>query len=124
MGNVNIRAIAHTVYEVNRAYSASLGDNSFGPWNDAPEWQKQTNILGVIFMINNPNAKPQDSHESWLKEKAKEGWKYGPVKDAEKKEHPCILPYDELPAAQKAKDALFIATVSTLLKYKWELSVE
>jgi hypothetical protein len=36
------------------------------------------------------------------------------VKDAEKKEHPCFRPYDELPAEQKIKDALFIAVVHAL----------
>jgi len=42
------------------------------------------------------------------------GWKYGAVKDADKKEHPCFVPYEELPKEQQAKDHLFKATVSAL----------
>ena len=53
----------------------------------------------------------KQSHESWLAEKRATGWKYGPVKDPEKKEHPCCVPYAELPAAQQAKDRLFTGTV-------------
>ena len=44
--------------------------------------------------------------------KADEGWKYGPVKDADKKEHPCFLPYHNLPLEQRMKDYLFGAIVA------------
>jgi hypothetical protein len=39
---------------------------------------------------------------------------YGEVKDAEKKTHPCIVPYKDLPPEQQAKDHLFKAVVSAL----------
>lgn len=42
------------------------------------------------------------------------GWKYGPVKDPERKEHPCFVPYDGLPPEQRAKDYLFRAVVHQL----------
>ena len=61
--------------------------------------------------LANPDATPEQSHESWYKVKEAEGWKYGEVKDMEKKEHPCFLPYEELPDEQKAKDYLFRTTV-------------
>jgi hypothetical protein len=46
-----------------------------------------------------------------MKQKLEEGWKYGEIKDVEKKEHPCMVPYEELDLNQKAKDSLFIAVV-------------
>jgi len=49
-----------------------------------------------------------------LKVKEADGWKYGPVKDAEKKEHPCFRPYNLLPRDQKAKDYIFRAIVHAL----------
>lgn len=64
--------------------------------------------------LGNPDATPENSHESWLAQKTAEGWKYGEVKDAEKKEHPCYIPYAELPAAQKAKDYIFRQTIHSL----------
>jgi hypothetical protein len=36
------------------------------------------------------------------------------VKDPEKKQHPCMVPYADLPAAQRAKDALFLGTVRNM----------
>jgi hypothetical protein len=83
-------------------------------WKEAPDWQKESAVNGVKFHIANPDAGPSASHESWLKEKEEAGWKYGEVKDPEKKEHPCFVSYDELPASQKAKDALFIGVVDAL----------
>ena len=69
------------------------------------------------FHLKNPDALPSASHESWMNQKTEEGWKYGPVKDAEKKEHPCYVPYDELPPAQKSKDFLFKQVIHSLSKF-------
>jgi hypothetical protein len=103
--------IAKKCHEINRAYCAALGDTSQLPWDQAPEWQRQSAINGVQFHIEHPDAGPDASHNSWLEEKRSAGWKFGPVKDADKKEHPCFVPYDQLPAEQKAKDYLFKQTV-------------
>jgi len=111
---VNTEEIARVAHEINRAYCTALGDNSQPSWKDAPEWQRSSAINGVSFHLNNPNAGPDHSHNEWLKEKRETGWKFGPVKDPEKKEHPCFVPYDELPVEQKAKDYLFRAVVHAL----------
>ncbi len=110
--------IAKTCHEVNRAYCQSIGDASQPAWADAPEWQKSSAVNGVNFHRSAAvRVTPEQSHESWLAEKAATGWKFGPVKDAEKKEHPCFLPYGELPAAQRVKDALFGAVVEALCPF-------
>lgn len=111
---MTIEQIAQVTYEVNLAYCQSIGDNSFLPWNEAPEWQRDTCIKGVKMHLENPNATQKDSHESWLEEKRKEGWQWGPFKNPERKEHPCFVPYDELPAEQKAKDYIFRQIVHSL----------
>lgn len=110
-----IEATAAVCHAVNRAYCDSQGDHSQLSWDDAPEWQRASAIKGVRFAVENPEAKPSDSHESWLAEKVADGWKFGPVKNPELKEHPCFVPYDELPPAQKAKDYLFLGVVRALL---------
>lgn len=107
--------IAKVAHEVNRAYCNAIGDNSQPSWEDAPQWQKDSAIAGVNYHKANPDAKPSDSHESWLRQKEAEGWKFGPVKNPETKEHPCFVPYDQLPLEQKVKDYLFIAVVRSLL---------
>ncbi len=111
---MNKLQIARVAHEVNRAYCASLGDATQPNWDDAPDWQRASAIAGVEMHLANPEATPEQSHQSWLEQKTADGWVYGDVKDPEKKEHPCMLPYEQLPAAQKAKDYLFRGTVHAL----------
>lgn len=111
---MNRDQLARAAHEINRAYCAALGDATQVAWEDAPDWQQASALLGVDMHLANPDATPEDSHASWLAQKEADGWKFGPVKDAEKKEHPCFMPYDQLPAEQKAKDYLFRAVVHTL----------
>lgn len=103
--------IAAAAHMANRAYCIALGDTSQPLWKEAPDWQKDSAFNGVKATLTNPNHTPEDSHKSWLKQKISEGWIYGPVKDPEKKLHPCIVPYSDLPPEQKIKDDIFLATV-------------
>jgi len=112
--SLSIEEIAKVCHEANRGYCKALGDDSQLPWEEAPQWAKTSAINGVRFHLDNPNAGPSGSHENWLREKEKEGWKYGEVKDPEKKEHPCYVPYDQLPKEQQAKDYIFTSIVKTL----------
>lgn len=101
---VRIGRIAH---EANRALCEFNGDVAQHAWDDAPQWQRDSIVAGVRFVALNPNAGDSASHEAWMRDKLAEGWKYGEVKDPEAKTHPCLLPFDELPAAQQFKDKLF-----------------
>lgn len=112
MDSIEIAKVAH---EVNKAYCEALGDTSQHSWEDAPDWQKDSAISGVNFHKANPDAGPEHSHESWLEEKEANGWSWGAEKNEERKEHPCFVPYSELPVEQKAKDYIFRAIVHSLI---------
>lgn len=43
-------------------------------------------------------------HEVWAQSRMAEGWTYGPVRDDVKKQHPCLVPYDELSEIEKEYD--------------------
>lgn len=116
IGATGIERTARRAHEANRGYCLALGDTSQVAWEDAPQWQRDSAIKGVQFIIDNPGASPAASHESWLAEKTAAGWKYGPVKDAEAKTHPCFVPYDELPVEQRAKDYIFGAVVRASIR--------
>lgn len=102
-----IVAAATTAHEINKAWCEFNGDMSQPSWDDAPEWQRQSAIAGIQFHIDMPDAGDNGSHEAWMTHKLIDGWQYGPVKDAEKKEHPCLVPFEMLPPEQQFKDKLF-----------------
>lgn len=108
---LSIEDIAKICHQANKSYCEAINDGSQVNWEDAPEWQKESAIKGVQFSLENPEAPASANHDSWLKVKELEGWKYGEIKDAEKKEHPCYIPYDQLPLEQQIKDHLFKAIV-------------
>lgn len=111
---MDIESIAAVCHEVNRALCRSFGDDSQKPWGEAEQWQRDSAITGVKFRLANPDAKESAQHDAWCTDKVADGWKYGRVKNANSKEHPCLVPFDELPPEQKAKDALFCAVVDSL----------
>jgi hypothetical protein len=43
-------------------------------------------------------------HEVWAESRLSEGWKYGPERNDALREHPCLVPYEELPEVEKAYD--------------------
>lgn len=107
--------VARIVHEANRAYCQSTGDHSQPPWAQAPDWQKSSAMQGVDAILEGRVTRPEQSHESWLAEKTRDGWKYGPVKDPVTKKHPCFVPYPDLPLAQRLKDVIFFAIVRAIL---------
>lgn len=106
--------IARIAHEANRALCVSVGDNTQPPWEWAPKWQKESAIKGVLMHLKYPGTTPEQTHEAWMQEKKEAGWSYGSMKNPDKKEHPCMVPFDQLPLEQKIKDVLFAGVVATL----------
>ena len=103
--------IAKECHHANMQFCQAIGDFSQVVWEKSPEWQKQSAINGVKYHLENPDSTPEDSHKSWYKQKVIDGWKYGPVKDPDKKEHPCMVCHHELPIEQQTKDWIFLSIV-------------
>ena len=99
--HVNIARVCH---EANKAICEAFGDQSQKNWDEAEQWQRESAIKGVDFAVAHPDAGPSAQHDAWCADKVADGWKWGPAKDAEKKEHHCLVPYEELPPEQRAKD--------------------
>ena len=109
---------ARVAHEVNRAYCQAIGDTSQVSWEDAPDWQKDSAVAGVRAHVADPSLTPEQSHQKWYDHKKKEGWTYGRVKDADKKEHPCMVSYAKLPLEQRIKDHLFKAVVAQICRHE------
>ena len=108
-----VERIARVAHEVNRAYCTATGDESQDTWDKAPNWQKNSALEGVNTHLS-VEMTPRESHEAWAKHKLADGWSWGLSKDPEAKKHPCLVPYDSLPIAQRVKDYLFCAVVKTM----------
>lgn len=104
--------IARVCHEANRAWCEAHGDFSQLGWDDAADWQRESALEGVGHALG--GATPEELHELWCASKRAGGWTYGPRKNDEVKEHPCLVPYDELPEEQRLKDALFGGIVRAL----------
>ena len=54
-------------------------------------------------------------HMSWYEGKLQDGWRYAPDKDPNKKTNPALLPWEELPEAEREKNRAFIRGLPLLL---------
>ncbi|QDU21872.1 RyR domain-containing protein [Urbifossiella limnaea] len=107
-------AVARVCHETLRAFCQTIGDKSLAPWEEAPEWQRASSLQAVEFGLRHPDATARDNHDAWVEAKRADGWRFGEVKDADLKTHPCLVSFDQLPPEQQAKDALIAAVVASL----------
>lgn len=109
------KQIASVCHEANRALTKILQDVPLQPhWDDAPEEMIRSSVQGVVWRMDHPDAPASAQHDEWMRSKIADGWKLGPTKDSEKKEHPALIPYDQLATGVKRKDAVFTALVLAL----------
>ncbi|HNX29374.1 MAG TPA: RyR domain-containing protein [Syntrophomonadaceae bacterium] len=46
----------------------------------------------------------ENAHDIWALQRMSDGWVYGRKRNDEKKEHPCLIAYEQLPEAEKEYD--------------------
>jgi len=46
----------------------------------------------------------RNTHENWAWQRLADGWRWGPARDDGKREHPCLVAYDQLPETEKEYD--------------------
>jgi ryanodine receptor 2 len=46
----------------------------------------------------------ENTHNNWARNRLSEGWSYGPERSDTKRLHPCLVPYEALPDAEKSYD--------------------
>ncbi len=114
MEDKKIEQIAKACHNANRVLQAMLSEPVSASWEESSDHIRASAVDGVIAAINDPDRGPGGSHVGWLKFKEADGWVYGEVKDEVAKTHPCMVPYEQLPPAQKAKDEMFLAIVRSL----------
>lgn len=56
----------------------------------------------------------ENVHDVWARNRMEQGWTYGPERDDARKQHPCLVPYGDLPEEEKHYDR---ATAISTLKF-------
>ena len=46
----------------------------------------------------------KNTHEVWASTRIRDGWTLGEARDDAKKQHPCLVPYEELPESEREYD--------------------
>jgi hypothetical protein len=46
----------------------------------------------------------ENVHNVWVQRRMAEGWIWGPTRNDEARQHPCLVPYQELPESEKEYD--------------------
>ena len=58
-------------------------------YNPTPEDTSNISLSPEILALCEEMA--ENTHEVWARTRMEQGWTYGPVRDDEKKEHPCLV---------------------------------
>lgn len=53
----------------------------------------------------------KNTHDNWAAKRISEGWRYGSRRDEIRKEHPCLVEYEELPESEKELDRIAVREV-------------
>jgi hypothetical protein len=93
------RAAARRIPEVLRL--AGLGIAHRGEANGA---EKPSAAEVARNVDANIEVLAKTEHEGWMAQRARSGWRYGPVRDNAQKLHPSMIAYRDLPEPEKEKD--------------------
>lgn len=64
----------------------------------------------------------RNAHEHWARQRLADGWRYGPVRDDARKEHPDLVPYEDLPEREKVYDRLVATeTLKTIIALGFQI---
>jgi ryanodine receptor 2 len=64
----------------------------------------------------------ENVHEVWAAGRIADGWRYGTTRDDSLKQHPCLVPYDELPDSEKEYDRkTAMETLKLIVKLGFEI---
>lgn len=64
----------------------------------------------------------ENVHENWAKARINEGWVYGEKRDDIKKTTPCLVPYNQLPEAEKEYDRnTALETIKLIIKLGYKI---
>lgn len=65
---------------------------------DTKKIELDQSLLQLVEML------ARNTHDVWSQQRITDGWRYGPYRDDQKKEHPGLIPYEQLDESEKEYD--------------------
>ena len=94
-------------------------------YNPQPLDTSQIELSAELLELTEFLAK--NTHDIWAQQRIAEGWQYGAERNDERKEHPCLIPYEDLPESEKEYDRnTAMETLKVILKlgFRIEFKIE
>lgn len=129
-----------TLYDPNTSHAEDIYslEQFMDAWNDSRNYLLTINYKGMKTYIPKPidvsdvkltddltelrEAIAENAHEIWAIDRQAEGWTYGPKRDENKKETPCMVPYSQLPEKEKEYDRkMAMKTLKLVRKMGYDL---
>ncbi len=77
---------------------------------DTSQFKLSDDILRLTELL------AENTHDVWARERMAQGWVYGPKRDDELRQHPCLIPYKDLSETEKQYDRnAALETIKTVL---------
>ena len=111
--DVQLEDVARVCHAANRAWQQTLGEPPSPAWDEMTAGDQEVSIGGVRAALS--GMTDRELHTAWAESRIEAGWVYGPVLDRAAKRHPCLVAYDKLPEAQRAKDRLIRAVATAFV---------
>ena len=65
----------------------------------------------------------ENAHDIWASERLRDGWTFGPVRDDIMHQHPCLVPYSQLPEREQDYDrTMVVGSIRAILAFGFTIT--
>lgn len=95
-------------------YLVTISSNSMKTYTPKPIDLSDVKLTEDLNELREAIA--ENAHDTWAVERIAQGWTYGPNRDDNKKQTPCMVPYSQLPESEKKFDRDMAMNTLKLMK--------
>jgi len=107
--------VAIACHDVGRTLATHTGRNELPFWGDLSESQRNLTLAWVKHRIAFPDSSVSEQHRLWCEATAKDGWTHGEAFSKEKKIHPLLVDFSNLPVEERYRFLFFGQTVAVMV---------
>lgn len=116
--SLNATQIAHILHSVTKHIPRPDGSMPC-EWDELTEQQRESAAQAVKEIYFSPAKSVEELHHLWMRPLVNAGWTKGTY-DHDNKTHPCLVPFDELPRTEVAKDLIWKHLTDILMEFYHE----